>query len=1145
MPVSTLEVAITGDSSRLTAALTQGAASAKSFEGSVGGVANTAKTALSSIGIGAAAAGLAVSAFAKKSFDAATDFDRSFTQIAALTNTSADAIDGLKQHVLDLAGETAQAPTDLANAMYFLASAGLDSGQQMAALEASAKGAAVGLGDAGDLARITANALNVFADNGLQATDVIDTLVAAVREGSAEPDEFADALGRVLPIADKAGISFQQVAASLATMSNAGLDVNEGVTALRGTLQSLVSPTTQTQDALAGIGLTVDDVVASLKQNGLIATLRLLDSAARKNTESTGDYNIVMRELVPNVRALTGVFNLTGQQADKVDEIFRAVADSGGDLSKAFAITADSASFKLKKALNDLSITGQQIASDVLPAVASALKLAADNAKVLFATLAGYAALRFVRGILEGIAVATEHVAAAEALAAGAGLRPDLSLGQRIQQLQRWNAVAADAAIPVNRLASAQASAAGTAARLGNTLEGSSIPQVYALVLALQGAQAEFQGFQARGLTGALDSALHTAVNSPLFKFFTGGAEISGLGPSAEDIQNLEDANTVVTAGFIEAGTTAKQQTKIIQDALAQVDYDPAHHVEDFVAAIQGGIAAAQGQADAEAAAADKADELAAKQQAAVETTQSWQDRVAGLTGKLDGLSVIGVDVTSFLDDFRQKLEDADDPQAAFAQGLADIQQSAADWRAQTSESITGVGDVLGTLAQKSHLTATDVHEAFQQAATDARLFSADLITIANTGGQTGKALADSLLQAGPAMAGLADLIAGSGDTMRDQLVSDFGDILAAGDTGASKLQQVLVPVLKDIRHILTALAKEWGITLHDNAPDSKRHVDDLHGSLQDLPPKTVLSIKTDAPLAQHDVANLNHSILDLPTHTVLDIKTHVHGSDLPDEVLRKHLFDPMKRGGFKKVGDSWTLPLDVAARSSVDPIASPGTGNGAQTSLHRLIQVEVDNRGILRDIRGVLKRLDAVGGAHSSGSAGGTGGPIGSVGPSGKAAASLEDAMHRVLKLTSASGATLGEGVGVIKRVLQQGSDAGFIKKAVGDVRDELGKDTAALYARALRRLDDATLHSDAKRAALIKQALRTERMLEGQQGKPLVDELSPWYEYALSNIPTLPAGHTNIDVNRHNRGLKVDVTVGRERMDQQAAYHESYRGF
>jgi hypothetical protein len=53
------------------------------------------------------------------------DFDKSFTRIAAITNTSAGAIEGMKEQVLKLSGETAQAPTELADALFFLSSAGL------------------------------------------------------------------------------------------------------------------------------------------------------------------------------------------------------------------------------------------------------------------------------------------------------------------------------------------------------------------------------------------------------------------------------------------------------------------------------------------------------------------------------------------------------------------------------------------------------------------------------------------------------------------------------------------------------------------------------------------------------------------------------------------------------------------------------------------------------------------------------------------------------------------------------------------------------------------------------------------------------------------------------------------------------------
>jgi TP901 family phage tail tape measure protein len=177
------------------------------------------------------------------SVKAAADFDQAMTRVAALSNTSASAVEGMRDEVLKLSGETAQAPQELADALFFLASAGLDAEEVMPALEASAKGAAVGLGTTADVANIVASAMNAYSKSGLTAAQVTDTLTAAVREGRAEPEEFAQALGRILPIASTIGVTFDQVTASLASLSNIGLDVNEGVTAMRGVFQALAAPT--------------------------------------------------------------------------------------------------------------------------------------------------------------------------------------------------------------------------------------------------------------------------------------------------------------------------------------------------------------------------------------------------------------------------------------------------------------------------------------------------------------------------------------------------------------------------------------------------------------------------------------------------------------------------------------------------------------------------------------------------------------------------------------------------------------------------------------------------------------------------------------------------------------------------------------
>jgi|GEM_PF-3054784 TP901 family phage tail tape measure protein len=387
---------------------------------------NTMAASLSKVGtIGLAGLGLLGGIAVKL----ALDFDRSFTRIAAITNTSGEAIEGMKESVLSLSGETAQAPTELADALFFLSSAGLDAGQVMPALEAAAKGSAVGLGETADVANIVASALNAYSKSGLTAARATDILVAAVREGRAEPEEFANALGRILPIASTVGVTFDQVAASMAALSNIGLDVNEGVTAMRGVLQAIAAPGTMAAEALDKLGLSSQQLLDVISEDGIIGAIRLLDETAQQQTNTQADYNNVLRQIIPNVRSLTGVLGLTAQEAEKVDGIFQAVLNSSGDLAAAFRTTAEQESFQLQKSLNDVAVEATRLGGDLLPQVVRILKVlgpavgfAARNFELLVAAFLGMKAVAFVPKLLSAIATGIGEVSlGAAGFTAGGG----------------------------------------------------------------------------------------------------------------------------------------------------------------------------------------------------------------------------------------------------------------------------------------------------------------------------------------------------------------------------------------------------------------------------------------------------------------------------------------------------------------------------------------------------------------------------------------------------------------------------------------------------------------------------------------------------------------------------------------------------
>ena len=186
----------------------------------------------------------------------AMELETTFGKIAALTDTPKSAIAGLRDEVLKLGTEIPVSANEMSKALYFISSSGIKGADAMKVLEVSSKAAAAGLGETQVIADAVTSALNAYGLGADKATKITDILVQTVKEGKGEPAELAGSLGKILPIAAAAGVSMEQVAAAMATMTRTGMNADEAATSLRGTISALMAPGKQAADALASIGLT-------------------------------------------------------------------------------------------------------------------------------------------------------------------------------------------------------------------------------------------------------------------------------------------------------------------------------------------------------------------------------------------------------------------------------------------------------------------------------------------------------------------------------------------------------------------------------------------------------------------------------------------------------------------------------------------------------------------------------------------------------------------------------------------------------------------------------------------------------------------------------------------------------------------------
>lgn len=296
----------------------------------------------------------------------ASDFDKNITKIEALVGRTGKELDSFAEASKRMAKETGISSAETSNAMFFIASAGLEGADAISVLEAASKASASGLGDVAQIADLATSAMNAYGSSNLSAEGATDVLTAAVREGKLSSEELAGAMGGVLPIASNLGVSFDEVGATLAAMSRTGTNAANGATQLNSILAGLLKPTNQAEDALRSMGLSSAGLKQQIKDEGLLSVLETLKTEFDKNSDAAA-------QVFPNIRALKGVLDLTGKSAETTTMIFDKLGVAQGSTKKAFDATAKSASFKLKKALNgareSFAQMGSVLLTGLLPAI--------------------------------------------------------------------------------------------------------------------------------------------------------------------------------------------------------------------------------------------------------------------------------------------------------------------------------------------------------------------------------------------------------------------------------------------------------------------------------------------------------------------------------------------------------------------------------------------------------------------------------------------------------------------------------------------------------------------------------------------------------------------------------------------------------
>jgi TP901 family phage tail tape measure protein len=259
----------------------------------------------------------------------AAAYSLEMARVRANTGATDQQFASLNASAKAMAVQFGRSPEEVAGAMSELAKAGLDAEGVMKSISPIL---AVAAADNMELSRAVEVAVSTMAQFGMTTNDfgtIADKLQATANASTTSVDLIGEALSYVGPKAQEAGQSFDDVAAALATLADAGLRGSLGGTGLARVIESIANE----EEKLAGLGVSTRDAAG-----GMRPFIDVLEDLGKKTANMSN---------VDKIRLFTDIFEIRGANAamslskmrDKFNEVLGTIQNSGGTaLNKATAV---------------------------------------------------------------------------------------------------------------------------------------------------------------------------------------------------------------------------------------------------------------------------------------------------------------------------------------------------------------------------------------------------------------------------------------------------------------------------------------------------------------------------------------------------------------------------------------------------------------------------------------------------------------------------------------------------------------------------------------------------------------------------------------------------------------------------------------
>lgn len=222
----------------------------------------------------------------------AADFDSSMSNVAAISGSSAEDMDKLRERAREMGAQTKFSAKEAGDAMGYMAMAGWNAQQMYDGLPGIMNLAAASGEDLATTSDIVTDALTAFGMKAEDSSHFADVLAQASSSANTNVGMMGETFKYIAPVAGALGYSAEDAAVAIGLMANSGIKASQAGTQLRSSLTNMIKPSDDVADAMQKWGFYATEAATTIDQAKIdkqMVTVQKASLAAEKAQQKYND----------------------------------------------------------------------------------------------------------------------------------------------------------------------------------------------------------------------------------------------------------------------------------------------------------------------------------------------------------------------------------------------------------------------------------------------------------------------------------------------------------------------------------------------------------------------------------------------------------------------------------------------------------------------------------------------------------------------------------------------------------------------------------------------------------------------------------------------------------------------------------------